>query len=562
MAEHNNERLKKRRKWPFTFAQTGFAMVTLIFAVVIGSVGAYVGEQGARNPVYASTVQATQRLAVASVSPLASDSSSWYCNWYLPGQGGVTQASVLLANTSAKQLNAKVKIYSGKTEVKRRIEIPAHSFLKYPQPVTPTVQSGSMSFIANGGGTVAEIEVAGPSGNTVSPCNSSPSAKWVALGTNTLTGSDSGISIFNPFGQDAVIDVTMSSSTQDFSPGALKGIVIAPHRAKLINVSQYFPGQSHVAVSVSTRIGRVVVDGLIQRDDKGNTGLSAFATFPATASTWRFPVGELSANQNQEITVYNPNPYNVTAIAQFSYLGLKQGPSVSTTSTTSTTEAVKSKSKSKSTTKKSTTKKSTAKKSTAKANLPTANYSVKETIQPYSIAVISVKSDTSIKPGYSYKSQLSVLGGHGVVAADAFIGSVGNPNVRYQVLNGIPLVSQHWIALFDPSSMGLTNAQAWLAPVDTGNNSPLAQKTPLVDLGPTYLAPKGKAPAQLPILQAQTAHTSKSVLKSRTHLNAVGKLTSTVTGVIVSSKSPFALETVIGPAPNNWYVVPVLPFAN
>lgn len=543
------------KRWPFSGGQSLLGLVSGLLAVALVLIGMQIGSLGAKNPIYASTVQATERLAVASVSPLASDSSSWYCNWYLPAQGGLTQASVLLANTSAKDLSAKVKIYSGTSTVNRRLEIPAHSFLKYPQTVTPKIQSGSLSFIANGGGTVAEIELSGPSGSTVAPCNSSPSANWIAVGANTLPGSSAGVSIFNPFSQDAVVDVSLSSSSQQFSPGALKAMVINPNQSKLVNLSQYFSGHGHVVVSVTTRIGRVVVGGIIQRDNNGNTGLAALATFPTTASTWRFPVGQLSANQNQEIIVYNPNSYEVNVVADFAYLDLKQVPSVSTTSTTSTTAAPAAKAK-KGVPKGTTTTKVPA------GSVPKSSYRVKQTIQPGSLGVISVKANTSIQPGISYRAKLVVKGGHGVVSAEAFLGSANSPNLRYQVVGGIPLTTQHWIALFDPSSIGLSNVQAWLATVDNRGNDTVAQKTPLVDLGPTYLAPPGKTPAALPIIQAQTAPTSKSVIKSPLHLHAVGALTSSVTGVIISSKSAFAIGTVMGPSATDWYVVPVLPFAN
>ncbi len=548
-------RAKTTKRWPFSGGQTLLGLMSGLLAVVLVLVAMQVGSLSARNPIYSSTVQATERLAVASVSPLTSDSSSWYCNWYLPAQGGLTQASVLLANTSAKDLSAKVKIYSGNHTVNRKLEIPAHSFLKYPQTVTPKVQSGSLSFIANGGGTVAEIELSGPSGSSVAPCNSSPSANWTVLGANTLPGSSAGVSIFNPFSQDAVVDVTLSSSSQQFSPGVLKAMVINPNQSKLVNLSQYFSGHSHVVVSVTTRIGRVVVGGIIQRDNNGNTGLAALASFPSTASTWRFPVGQLSANQNQEIIVYNPNSYVVNVVADFSYLDLKQVPSISTTSTTSTTAPAAAK------TKKVVPKGAATAKSSA-GSVPKSSYSVSQAIQPNSLAVISVKADTSIQPDISYKAKLVVKGGHGVVSAETFLGSANSPNVRYQVVGGIPLTTQHWIALFDPSSIGLSNVQAWLATVDNKSKDAVAQKTPLVDLGPTYLSPPGKTPAALPILQAQTAPTSKSVLKSPLRLHAVGALTSSVTGVIISSKSAFAIGTVMGPAATDWYVVPVLPFAN
>ena len=50
---------------------------TLVVGVVLSCVGVVTGSLGQKNPVGAATQLATERLAVASVSPLRSDSSSW-----------------------------------------------------------------------------------------------------------------------------------------------------------------------------------------------------------------------------------------------------------------------------------------------------------------------------------------------------------------------------------------------------------------------------------------------------------------------------------------------------
>ena len=530
----------------FSKPQLSLMAVIIVLGVALGGLGVIIGNFGAKNPIRTATLQAIARLAVASVSPLNSESSSWYCNWYLPGQSGLTGAVVLLANTSSKELTASVKTYLGNTQQGRSLKIPPHSFLRYPETVTPTVQFGAVSFVANGGGTVAEMEITGQHGTAVSPCNSSPSAEWVALGSNTLPGSASGISIFNPFGQDAVVDVSMSSGLQKFAPGPLQGLVIAPYSSNNIDLTQYFSGQSHVAVSVKSRIGRVVLSGIVQRNSNGDAGLAALATFPASASQWSFPVGELSANQNQEILVYNPNSASVSVKLEFSYLDLTAvAPSSPATTAGATTS-------------------SSVQGSQSAHNGPAkgAGYELLQSIAANSVSTISVKAQTAVQAGYSYQVSLTVAGGFGVVAADEYIGSASSPNVGYQVVGGTPLSTQHWIALYDPSFIGVANAQAWLATVGTGINDLESEKTPLVDLGPTYLAPPGKTPASLPTAQAQLAHTSSKVLKTPTHLNSVGALSPSVTGLIVSSKSAFTLGSVMGTTPADMYVVPVLPFAN
>lgn len=530
----------------FSKSQLSLMAAMVVFGAALGGLGVIIGNSGAKNPVRTATLQATARLAVASVSPLNSDSSSWYCNWYLPGQSGLTGATVLLANTSSKELTASLKTYAGNAQQGRSLKIPPHSFLRYPETITPTVQSGAVSFVANGGGTVAEMEITGQRGTTVSPCNSSPSAQWVALGSNTLSGSASGVSIFNPFGQDAVVDVSMSSGSQKFAPGPLQGLVIAPYSSNNIDLTQYFSGQSHVAVSVKSRIGRVVLSGLVQRNANGNAGLAALATFPAAASQWSFPVGELSTNQNQEILIYNPNSFRVSVKLKFSYLDLKAvAPSSTTTTAVITTSSGVRNSQ-----------------STQTSQATGAGYDLGQSVAANSVSTISVKAQTAVRAGHSYQVSLTVAGGLGVVAADEFIGSASSPNVGYQVVGGTPLSNQHWIALYDPSFIGVANAQAWLATVGTGVNDPESEKTPLVDLGPTYLAPPGKTPASLPTAQAQLAHSSNKVLKTPTHLNSVGALSPSVTGLIVSSKSPFTLGSVMGTTPADMFVVPVLPFAN
>ncbi len=541
----------KRAKGAKQFSKLQWSLLTACAAFVafFGGLGIFIGEQGANNPIREATVLATERLAVASVSPLNSDSSSWYCTWNLPGKGGISNVSVLLANTSSKEVNATLSAFTAGGKQSRSFKFPAHSFLRYPETVTPTVQSGAVAFVASGGGTVAELEVSGQAGSTVSPCNSSPSANWVVLGANTQSGSASGISIFNPFGQDAVIDVSLSSPSSRFNPAALRGLVIASNSYRKIDLTKYFPGLGHVSVMVTTRIGRVVVGGIVQRNDKGDTGLAAMATFPASASQWRFPIGELSSNQSQDILIFNPNAYEVSVNLNFSYLDLQAVPPSSSTTTSTVQAAGKAKT-------------GTSQTRPTPAAVSNAPFDLTEAIAGDTVDVVSVKADTPIKPGLNYKVQVTVKGGYGVAAAEAFVGSTANPNTRYQVVGGTPLTTKHWIALYDPSAMGVSGALAWLATFDTRNSAPVSQKTPLVNLGPTYIAPPGKAPAKLPIGQALIAQTSNKVLKSNVHLNTVGSLAPAVTGLIVSSKMPFALGSTMGANPGDLYVVPVLPFAN
>lgn len=528
-----------------TSRQWMVAVGLLVFILGGGGLAAYFGGQGTQNIVEAATNQATARLAVASVSPPNSASSSWYCNWYLPGKSGITKADILLANTSSKEVVSQVISYSGSTVNHRVVKIPPHSFLKYPETVTPSIQWGSASFVSNGGGTVAETELTGSSGTAVAPCNSSPSANWVVLGAVTRDSSRSGISIFNPFNQNAVVDISLSSQNSQFAPGAFQGVVVASRSTQLFNLTQYFSGKSNVAVSVHTRIGRVVVGGVVNRSDKGNSGLAALSTSPSPTSYWRFPVGQVTSNQNQNLLIYNPNPYKVEASLKLTYLDLtavqSTVPPVPDGSTTSAADQ------------------SSAQRSTT-TSLPDSKVAASVSVGAHSVGVVSIKSETSIRPGISYQAVVRVVNGHGVVAAETFTGISNNPNVGYQVMGGLPLVASHWIALYDPSAMGLSTTNAWLATVDTGRFNPVSQKTPLIDLGPTYLAPSGKA-AKLPTLQAELAPSSKSVISAKKHLHLIGQLTPSVTGLIVSSRAPFALGTSIGAVPSDLYVVPVFPFA-
>ncbi len=531
-------------------------MLSILLALLLFSgLGVAAGNLGEHNPVRASTVQATERLAVASVSPLKSSSSSWYCSWYVPGSGALNRVSVLLANTSSSGMSATLKTYVGTSVQSRSLQIPPHSFLRYPEVVTPTGQSGAVSFVANGGGTVAELEISGPLGSAMAPCNSSPSAHWVVLGSSTLPGSEAGISIFNPFGQDAVVDVAFSSALQQFAPGALQGLVIAPHATDNIDLVKYFSGRSHVAVSVSTRIGRIVVSGVIARNDKGDAGLSVMATFPALASQWHFPLGELSSNQNQEVLVFNPNKFAVTVGVDFTYLDLEAVNAFSGSASASSTTGAPTAST-------TTAAAAPAKSSSAGMGATNSPYRLNQKIPANSVAVISVKAQTAIATGKSYTATVNVQGGFGVVAGDEFIGSVSSPNARYQVVGGTPLTTRHWIALYDPSFLGLSNAEAWLATGVTGGSHPEVAKTPLVDLGPTYLAPSGQPPATLPVHQALLAQTTSRRISKPKKLNSVGSLSPTVTGMIVSSNLPFVLGSVMGQNPEDMYVVPVLPFAN
>jgi len=189
-------------------------------------------------------------LAVPTAVPEAT-SVSWYCT-IPPSIGAITTDGVVLENPTRFERHILISSEVGK-HLEHGIML-AHSSLRLL--LTP----GHGRVIVSSGGVVAFVETrttptAVPQ---IRPCSSSPSTNWTFEGLSTRTGTQSAISVYNPFKVEAVVDFSYYSSQGVIAVPSVEGLIVKPGKVMTLNVERFAPNAADIAATVTARSGSVV----------------------------------------------------------------------------------------------------------------------------------------------------------------------------------------------------------------------------------------------------------------------------------------------------------------
>src|ERR1700688_1063366 len=279
------------------------AMIALLVAILVGT--GIAGRLIARTaPRRAPAGSALSALRVAPNGP--TESSSWYCAGGTGAQGGAP-ATIVLTNAGDRPVKGTLTAVPA---VAANAPTPApwaeaHSVaLTVPaesQVAVGADQLGSTSLVAaavvlDGGGVAVSESVASPLGWAMAPCAPSTATSWYFAHGATARGSGLTLSLFNPNATDAVVNISLGSSTAGLlQPAAYQGIDVAPGSLVTENIGDHAPDDGALATEVSTLSGAVVATELESVGTSGAGGISLTTGTTAPSSLWAFP-------QNTDLT--------------------------------------------------------------------------------------------------------------------------------------------------------------------------------------------------------------------------------------------------------------------
>lgn len=155
---------------------------------------------------------------------------------------------------------------------------------------------------------VASHEVTNPSGSGVGPCSSAASGGWYLPSGTTTRDARMILSIFNPFPDRAVVDVSFATDDGLRRPDAYVGIVVPGRSLVAIDTGIEVTRRSEVATTVEARTGRVVVERTqIFTGEDGIDGTAISLGAPEPRLQWFFPVGSGDpAQDSATFVIFNP----------------------------------------------------------------------------------------------------------------------------------------------------------------------------------------------------------------------------------------------------------------
>jgi hypothetical protein len=244
-----------------------------LLVVVALLVAAVLAQRNAPADSTASTAAAALR---ASTGVPAADvaSSAWYCAAGTSTADGDADETVIVASLATTTIDATVTVMPGGNEAPKSVTRRVEPGQQVEVPVSDVLATAEPGVVVETVGGPAAVSAAG----------------------TTVEGSEHDLVLFNPFGDDAIADISFVTDTGGQEPAALQAVVV-PRRSRLtLKVSDSVLRQERVATRVSVRSGRVVAEQVelfdgATVDNSTRTGIAAELGANAPAATWRVATG-------------------------------------------------------------------------------------------------------------------------------------------------------------------------------------------------------------------------------------------------------------------------------
>jgi hypothetical protein len=143
------------------------------------------------------------------------------------------------------------------------------------------------------------------------PCARSTGTSWYFAAGTTVKGSEHYLVLFNPFGDDAIADVSFLTDAGVQEPDAVQGLVV-PRRSRVsIAVHDLVTRQAQVAAVVHLRAGRVVAerdqifDGTAPDSGPTRQGIAVSLGATSPQRLWVVPAGTTANGGTGSVAVAN-----------------------------------------------------------------------------------------------------------------------------------------------------------------------------------------------------------------------------------------------------------------
>lgn len=255
--------------------------------------------------------EATTRVVTMPVAaPTSALSSTWFCAGGTaspdPVDGIVADAAVTVANAGEEARNGTITVVPVEGEAKTvPLQVGARTRARVLLRDVVAAPYAAALVELDGGDVVVDQDVSGPLGISTAPCASSASDRWYLAEGSTAREDSMRLAIYNPFPEDAIVDLSFATDQGRAVPSAFTGLVVKGGRLQVVKVEDHVRRRNNVAVTAVARSGRIVVDRLQLRGGAVK-GISLALAAPRPETTWTFPEGLVSDGLAERFHVYNP----------------------------------------------------------------------------------------------------------------------------------------------------------------------------------------------------------------------------------------------------------------
>ncbi len=235
-------------------------------------------------------------------------SSAWYCTGATANKDGGADGTVIVANASQRTLQGAFTVFPYQAAPKTvPIQVgPASRQAVHLSDVASAAFASALVEL-DGGEVVVELVDTGPYGDTVAPCASTASAQWYYADGVTTKDASEALFLFNPFPDDAVVDLVFGTEDGPVTPQALTGLAVQGGTTVVVPVGDFVQRREQVTASITTRAGRLVVDRLQTFDGSaGRKGIALALGAASNDTLWYLPDGLVTEGVIERYQVFNP----------------------------------------------------------------------------------------------------------------------------------------------------------------------------------------------------------------------------------------------------------------
>ncbi len=245
--------------------------------------------------------------------------SAWYCAEGTSIPNGRADEEIVMGNVATTPSRATVTVFggSGVPAVRRRYGVaPGRVVRVRVADIAPLSEPGVLVEVS-GGATAVEHRIQRGTDGALGPCAREPASHADFAAGTTLKGAETWLALFNPFPDDAIVDVLATTADGVRAPGALQGIVVPRFTRVSVPLHDLVPRTDLLAISTSVRRGRVIAEESIALDGSdGRAGL-AMSLGEDRAREWRFPVGVIGSGRQERLVVANPGSRDARVTVEF-----------------------------------------------------------------------------------------------------------------------------------------------------------------------------------------------------------------------------------------------------
>ncbi len=288
---------------------------------VLVAVGLLLAAGGVADRADRATITLPSSIASRAVMPTAAPasalSSSWFCVGATAGDASSADGVVHVANPTDRAASGTLTVVPmGGASVAAALVVAPMSVTRVT--LRDMVQAPWAAAVVDldSGQVAAELVVHGLSDSDATPCSSRASERWNFADGATAKDASLAISLFNPFPEDAIVDLSFSTDQGRAAPAAFRPIVVPARSLVVREIGDHVRRREAIATEVAVRTGRVVAAQTQTRSVAGKGGLSVTVGAPSLGTLWQFPAGLLKDGVDEHYSVSNPGRREATVLFQ------------------------------------------------------------------------------------------------------------------------------------------------------------------------------------------------------------------------------------------------------